>query len=400
MASTPDPPQTSTKQTEDSILDYLVLLSSYRRMITLVTTSGFLAALVTCLLLPNYYRTRTLILPPQQDQNLMGAMLAQMGGLANLAGDMLGGGNQADMYVGIIKSEAVKDPIIDRFNLINAYDSGYRVKTYKEIDKYVTVTVGKKDGIIDISVEDKNPKKAADMANAYVEELGKLLIRMNTSGAGQNKSFLAERLASARVELAKAEDALKEFQTKNKTVDVTEQAKGTIKGIADLTAQLLAMQVQLASVQRQFTDNSQEVKTLKQSISTLKAQIAKFEGNGSSGVIPSVGSVPEIGQKYIRLMRDYKIQETLVELLTKQYEMSNLTEAKAISTIQVIQKARIPDRKSNPKRALIIIESTLASFGLAIFIALLVVNFNKLPESQKSTLLYLVNSVIPKRRTK
>ena len=389
-----------TSQQNESILQYVRMIATYRKMILFITIIGFLVSIVICLLLPNIYSTKALILPPQQDQNLMGAMLAQMGGMASVASDILGGGgNQADMYVGILKTDAIKDAIIDRFELLKVYNKKDRISTYGEVDKWVTITSGKKDGIISINVEDKDPKRAAEIANNYVSELQKLMIQMNSTGAGENKKYLAERLGKAKSDLSRAEDAIKRFQSYNKAVDIPEQARGTIKGIADLSGQLAVQEVQLETLRRQFTDSSQEVKSIKRTIEGIKAQIAKYEGKSDNGAIPTVGSIPDLGQQYLRLMRDFKIQETLVELLTKQYEMSSLTESKNTYNIQIIQKARVPDRKSKPKRAIIVIASTLASFMLSVMAAFVFCSYKNLPEDQKALLIELKQSIFSWKRS-
>jgi tyrosine-protein kinase Etk/Wzc len=221
------------------------------------------------------------------------------------------------------------------------------------------------------------------MANAYVEELGNLAIRLNVTGAGQNRTFLEDRLGKAKADLAKAEDNLKAFQSRNKAVQVTAQAEATIKGIAEIKAQLAVQEVQLATYRRQFTESSQEVKNLATSVGNLRAQIAKLEGGGGNSAIPSVGSVPSIGQEYVRLMREFKIQESLVELLTKQYEMARLSEAKDVSPFQVILKAKVPERKSKPSRTKIVLIASFAALFFSLVLTFMIEKFNRMAEADK-----------------
>jgi uncharacterized protein involved in exopolysaccharide biosynthesis len=372
-----------------SINDYLQVIVKYRRMIVSITAVAFILAFAYCLTAKKIYSSTARILAPQQDQGIMSMMIGQMGGgMASLAGDLLQGGKPADLYAGILKTEAIGDKIIDRFRLMEVYDQKTRLETYRDLKEKAKIEVGKKDGLISITVEDKDPKRAADMANAYVEELGKLTLGLNTTGALQNRSFLEDRLATAKADLARAEDALKSFQSRNKAISVTDQARATIEGVAQLRAQLAAQEVQLATFRRSLTDYNQEVKSTKTSIANLKAQIARLEGlaAGASSSIPNVGAVPQLGQEYARLMRDFKIQEILVELLTKQYEMTKLTEANNVSTIQVVQKARIPDRKIKPKRAIIVITCTMAGFAMALFLAFMRDFLATLPAETKSLL--------------
>lgn len=352
-----------------NLLDYLEVIAKNWRMIAKTTGAAAVLSVAISLTLPNIYSATTRILPPQQDSSgLMGMLMGSAGGMGGVAADLLGKGTSADMYVGILNSEAMSDTIIDRFKLMELYGQKYRVVTYKVLGNNVGIAAGKKDGMISITVEDKDPKLAAAIANAYVDELGKLLVKLNITGAGQNRSFYEERLIKARVDLTKAENALKQFQLKNKALDITGQAQGTIKGIADLEAQLAVEEVKLAGMKRVFTDSSQDVRNQQAVVANIKKQVVKFEGSRSNSAVPGVGSVPELGQQYLRLMREFKIQETLVELLTKQYEMAKLSEAKDTTSMQVVQTARVPDKKSKPKRSLIVLATTFAAgFGAVLY---------------------------------
>lgn len=352
-----------------NLLDYLDILAKHNRFIIRSTVAAFIISIGISLLLPKIYTSTAMIIPSQQDSGLMGMMMGQMGGgMASLAGDLLGKGSTADTYVSMLNSNAVSDKIIDRFKLMQVYGQKYRLNTYKVLDNNVDISAGKKDGIISITVEDKDPNRAAEIANAYVEELGKLTVKLNIAGAGQNKVFLENRLARAKVDLAQAEDALKNFQTINKVVSVSDQTAATIGGIAQLKGQLALQEVELATLLQQFTERSQEVKTVKASIANLRSQIAQLEGQGSGGSIPGVGSVPALGAQYVRLMREFKIQETMVEILTKQYEMADLNAAKDVPSLQVLQTARVPDKKVKPRRSLIVLAITsVVGFGAVLY---------------------------------
>jgi len=380
--NSPEPRTLNPDPASPSLIDYLAVIFRHRRMIFRVTLAAAIISIFFTLFLPNLYTARTLILPAQEDRGLMTAMMNQLGGLATLAGGMgasVGGPTTADLSVSMLKSEAVKDPIIDRLRLMEVYKTKYRTDAYAILDKNTSVSLGKKDGIITIAVSDREPKRAAALANAYVEELGILAVRLNVTGSAQNRNFLEERLAKAKAELSKSEDNLKAFQAKHKAVHVTAQAEATIKGIAELRAQLASQEVQLATYRRQLTDSSQEVKNLATSVSNLRAQIAKLEGTGDDSSLLSVGSVPSIGQEYVRLMRDFKIKESLMELLTKQYEMAELSEAKDVSTIQVIQSAKVPERKSSPARTRIVFFSTFFVFCTSVLAAFFLEYFKRLP---------------------
>ena len=369
--------------TPADFIDYLAVLYIHKRLIAGLTLVATILSIIVVLLLPGSYTAKAMIMPMEDDKGF-GAMLSQLGGLASVVG--LSGPTKTDLYMTMLRSETVKDSVIDRFKLLEAYKVKMRVDVYRILDKKVSVSAGKKDGVITIAVDDIDPKRAAEMANAYVEELGYLAVRLNTSSAGNNRVYLEERLVTARADLVKAEEELKSFQAKNKAVSVTEQAKATIEGVAQLRAQLAAQEVQLAILQRQFAEESQKVKTAKTSVENLRIQIGKLEGTGGgSSSIPSVGSMPQLGQEYMRLMRDFKIHEALVELLTKQYEVAKLSEVKGISPFQVLQVAKVPERRSKPvRRKVVTIAFLIALVGSSILV-LAYDNFQKMQMNRNSS---------------
>lgn len=367
-----------------SIVTYFEILIRNKRIIELITIAALITSIIISLLMPPIYISTARILPPQNDNNLLGMMMGQMsGGVTSLANDILANGTSSDLYASILTSETIKDKIIDQFKLLDVYEEKFRLDAYKKLGKTVIIDVGKKDGIISISVADKNPKLSADMANAYVEELGKLAAGLSSSKASQNRHFLEERLIKTRYDLTQAEEILKNFELKNKVPDISEQSKGTIKGIADIMAQLALEEVKLSALKQQFTDSSHEVKVEKTVVRNLKEQIARLEGLGNGGAIPGIKSIPTISQEYIRLMRNFKTQEMILELLTKQYEIAKYTEANSVSTLQIIQKATVPDKKARPKRTVLVIISTLAGFLFSIFYISVLEYFNFLPPDEQ-----------------
>ena len=371
MPETVLPPPATDKELV-VFLHYLEIIARGKKLIVTMTLAAFALSIVVAMALPKIYAATARILPPQQDQGLASLMLGQMGGtgLSSLAGSVLGSATPADQYASILQSERVKNAIIDRFKLMELYRQEYRLDMYKKMESLVEIKAGKKDGIITITVEDEDPGRAAAIANAYVEELGRLTAELSVASAGQNREFLERRLAGARADLARAEEAMKLFQIRTNAVNVPEQAKASLEGIAALKVQIASQEAQLSGMRSQFTDSTPEVEALKASIAKLRTQAARLEGQGT-GAIPSIGSVPGLGQEQIRLLREFKTQEMIVELLTKQNELTKLTEAKDMSTIQVIQKALVPDKKVKPRRTLIVLGATfLACAGSVLWILL------------------------------
>ncbi len=336
-------------------------------MIILAVVSAAIISTVYTLFLPNRYTATAMILPFQDERGGISSLVAgQLGGLAGLSGGTLGGPTLVDTYVTMLKSETVKDNLIARLKLGDEFHAKLRSSIYQILDRSAVFTPNKKDGIITISVNDNDPKRAADMANAYMDALGTMVVNLNETSAGRNKDFLEERLVKARGDLVKAEESLKQFQLKNKAVDIAGQTRATIEEVAKLKAKLADQEVYLATLRRKFTDSSQEVKTASANVHNLKVQLVKLENGSSDGALPSVDSIPATGQEYARLMRDVKMQEALVELLTKQYEVAQFSETKDLPPFQIIQKARVPDRKSGPNRLVKIISFTITIAMLSI----------------------------------
>jgi len=373
-----------------NLLGLLLVVVKHKTMIILFTLAAAVLSILYSLTQPNIYTAKALIYPSQEDKGLASAMMAQLGGLANLAGTSLGGKNIEDLYITLLKSETIKDSIIDRLGLMNRYRAKYRSNVYRRMDAATMVSAGRKDGVITISVNDRNPRWAAALADAYVRELGNLAVQLNVTGAGKNRLFLENRLMKAKGDLARSEDLLKAFQIKNKALNVPEQAKATIEGVAQLRAQLALQEVHLATLRRQFTDASQEVKNAKSSLANLREQIDKLEGEGG-GAIPSLGTVPTLGQDYIRLMREFKVQESIVELLTKQYELAKINETKDVTPFQVIQPAKVPERKSKPQRSKFVFSATFAAFFLSVLLAFIREYAAKMSEEDRACWQEIVN---------
>lgn len=359
------------------------VLAKYWKMIVCVPIVVSVATVTFTLFMPNIYTAKAMILPGEDNNvGMLNAMMAQVGGLAALAGDF-GGATKADLYVTLLKSEPIKDQIIEKFKLLQVYDVKYRVKAYAILDDNVAVSTGKKDGVITIATSAKDPVLAAALANAYVDELGKMTAKISMDGAGKTRVFLQERLAKAKADLAVAEENMKSFQASKKVFDVPDQARATLESVVQLRAQLTAQNVQLAALRQQLREESHEIKSAKATIAGLLREIAKVEGSQTGDAIPGVGAMPKLGQEYVRLMRNFKIQETLVELLTKQYEMTKLNEAKDVVPFHLLQSAKLPELKSRPKRAIIVLMASFLSCFITVLLAFTREYFANLNEAER-----------------
>jgi tyrosine-protein kinase Etk/Wzc len=354
---------------EVGLLDMLIVLAKHKSMILTVTLSTAMLSVLVCLLLPNIYTGVARVLPPQQNQSTASMLLGQLSGLGALGGSPFGIKNPNDLYVGMLKSRSVGDSLITRFDLQKLYDRDTMVKTREDLANNSTITAGK-DGLITIEFDDEDPARAATVANAYVEELQKLTQTLAVTEAAQRRLFFEQQLQQARKDLSDAEVALKVTQEKTGLIKLDDQGKAIIEAVATVRAQISAKEIELRSMRTFATEGNPDYMRVQQQLTGLRAELSKLERANISGrgdVLLPTGKVPEAGLEYLRKFRDLKYQETIFELLAKQFEVAKIDEAKEAALIQVVDRAVPPDRKSKPKRALIAIGSTLLA-GLGAFL--------------------------------
>lgn len=373
--------QHNVEEQEINLLELLHILVKRKAFIVKICSFAIVASVIYSLTLPNIYSSTATILPPQKESGGgLSALIGQAGGLAGLAGGFAGGG---DLYLGILKSRSIADSVVHRLGLIKVYQTKNLEEARLSLESAVKVQADK-DGIISITANDPDPKLSALLANTFVDELGKITVRLNLSKAGTERVFLEKRLELVKKDLVKAEEDLKSFSQVNKIFKVDSQAQASIEGIARLKADLASKEVQLAVLNSKQTEQSPEVKALQSGIRRLKLEMGALAGNGNNGEgIPSLGNVPGVGLEYSRKLRELKSQEAIFEQLTKQYEVAKLNEAKDSSAFQVLDEAVIPFKKSKPRRAQIVILSTAVALFVSVLIISLQEYFARLSEEDK-----------------
>ena len=361
-------------ENEISLLDLLIVLANRKGLIFgIVLLFGAIGVLLA-LLLPKRYTAVATVLPPQQNSSMANALASQLGSLGAMA-SLAGGGslnlkNPNDMYVAMFKSQTVEDALIRRFGLMQEYRQKYLSTTRKSFESYFTIEAGGKDGLLHISVEDKDPKRAAEMANAWIEEYRRLSQGLAIGEASQRRLFFELQMQQAKDNLANAEEALKKTEQTTGVIQMDSQARALIESAATLRAQIAAREVQLQGMRTYATDENSGVVQLEQELDGLRAQLARLGGSedlNSAGLIVPKGKVPQAGLEYIRRLRDVKYYETIFEIIAKQFAMAKLDEAKEGAVIQVVDPALVPDRKSSPKRALI----TFVALAIGLFLGIL-----------------------------
>jgi uncharacterized protein involved in exopolysaccharide biosynthesis len=388
---------------EISLLDLLIALAKRKSLIFKTTVAFAFLAIAISFILPKKYTALTTILPPQQSSSLSSALLSQMGSLGSLA-SAAGGGlslkNPNDMYVSMIESRTVEDAMVRRFHLLERYKAKFPSDARKAFEAHRDVKAGTKDGLINISVVEKDPNMAAEMANAYVEEFQKFSSTMAITEASQRRLFFQQQLEQTKNQLADAEEDLKRTEQKTGLIQLDSQARALIESGASLRAQIAAKEVQIQGMQSFATEQNPELRIAQQELEGLKAQLAKLGGNsdpnGQEIVVPK-GQVTEAGLVYVRKYRDVKYYETIFEILARQFEMAKLDEAKQGALIQVVDRAVPPDRRSSPKRGLIVIGATALGLFFGVALALVMEGLSNARPDDREKLTIFVNLLRNKR---
>ncbi|PRP72133.1 hypothetical protein BUE93_03085 [Chromobacterium amazonense] len=367
-------PTTNASQADDEI-DLMTILLRLNRHRSWIASSTLLfggAALVYALLAKPVFTASASIMPPQQQSSGISAMLGQLGGLAGAAGGMAGLKNPNDLYIGMLQSRTVADKLIVRFKLQQRYKQDTADATRKSLQQVSSITSGK-DGLISIAVDDVDPKFAATLANAYVEELKALNQSLAVTDAAKRRLFFEQQLKDTKAQLSAAEIGLRKTQESTGMILPEGQLPAIVSTVTQLRATIAAKEVQLEAMKSFATPQNPAYIKTQQELAGLHEQLAKLETGqrGDGDLLVPTGKFAQSGLEYMRKLRELKYQETIFELLSKQYEMAKIDEAKDSSLIQVLDPAVPPELKSKPKRSLIVMLGLFGGLLIGILSALL-----------------------------
>jgi uncharacterized protein involved in exopolysaccharide biosynthesis len=355
---------------EINLLDLLIVLAKHKKLVLGLPFGAAVVAAIVSFLLPNIYTGTTRILPPQQSQSATAAVLnqltGQLGGLPSIASSALGIKNPNDLYVGMLKSRTVADSIISRFDLKKIYQEETYQYARKKLQESTVISSGR-DGIIIIEVDDRDPKRAAEVADAYVDELYKLTQTLAVTDASQRRLFFERQLDQARKNLTAAEGAARKGLEQGGLVVVDVQGRAMVETTARLRGQITAKEIQISSMRAFATEQNPELQQAQHELDAMRSELSKIEGTASGRHKGANLATPE-GMENLNLLRDVKYYETIFELLAKQFEIAKIDEARDASLIQVLDKAVEPERRSKPRRAMIVIlTATVATFAAIIW---------------------------------
>jgi len=333
---------------EIDLFELLKVLASHWKLLVLGSLATGMVAFGVASLIPPTFTAQTTMLPPQQQQSSAVAALSQLGALAGLAGGAAGIKSPADQYIALMQSVTVADRIIDEFKLMDLYEAKFRQDARKQLAGSVRINAGKKDGLITVEVDDRDPARAAAMANAYVAGLRYVTSTLAVSEAQQRRAFFETQLQQTRDKLTRAQIALQGSGINQGTLKT--EPKAAAEGYARLRAELTSAEVRLQTMQRMLAENSPELLQQQAMLTALRGEIQRLEmkdaPNGQS-------------DEYITKYREFKYQETLFDLFARQYELARLDESREGALIQVLDVATPPERKSKPKRGSIAIVTTI-----------------------------------------
>lgn len=354
------------------MLDLLVVVARQKWVVVITTLLVGALALTAALMMPAIFASTTKLLPPQQMQSSgVNAVLGQLGSLAGAAGGLGGVKTPSDIYVGLLESRTIADNLIARFKLKERYHASMD-STRDALQLNTQIGLGRKDGMISITVSDKDPQFAADLANGYADELTKLTQTMSLTEASQRRLFFERQLIDAKNQLADAEVGLRKTQEKTGLIQPDGQVQALIGNAATLRGTIAAKEVQLNAMRTFSAPQNPELLRAQEELRSLQGQLAKLEqnqgGKDGSFMVPT-GKIPEAGVEYVRASRNVKYYETIFELLSKQFELAKIDEAKNSSTVQVLDKALPAEQKYKPKRTLIVLGGLFAGFVLGLMLA-------------------------------
>ena len=369
------------------------ILWEKRRFLVRVVAVSLVVGLGIAFVIPKKYKAVASIMPPDSSGSsaavlaaLAGHALGGFGGLGGLAGSLFGGRTSSALFVDLLHSGTVSGHLIDRFNLQHAYHKRYRVDTAKYLAHHTTVVDDKKSGVITITVEDSDPHRARDLAQGYLDELNLLVTRTNTSSAHQERVFIERRLQSVQGELERAQLDLSQFSSTHATIDIKEQTRAMVDAAARLQAQLIVGQSEVDSLRQIYGDGNVRVRAAEARVAALQGQLVKMSGSSaplpaadhgdnagansaeiSAGtsttneLYPPLRQLPRLAVPYADLYRRVRVQETVFELLTQQYEMARLQEARDVPIVSIIDVPGVPEKKSFPPRLVVALLLTCLS---------------------------------------
>jgi uncharacterized protein involved in exopolysaccharide biosynthesis len=361
---------------------------SERTFLVRISALGLLGGiLIAFSISPRYTATARLMPPDNQAGSSLAFTAASLaaarggGGIGEIAGDLLGLNKTSEIFVGILNSRTVQNHIIETFDLKRVYGVARIIDARQQLSRSVAISIDHKNQMITISVTDRSPQRAADIAASYAEELNRLVSDLSTSSARRERIFLEGRLAQVSQDLESAEQEFSHFSSKNGAIDIKEQSRAMLDVAGALQGQLISAQAELEGLRQIYSDSHVRVRAQKARIAELQSQLSNIGGKDQQNTLgpetqaadlyPSIRKLPLLGVTYADLYRRTKVQEAIYEVLTQEYELAKVQEARETPTVKILDAPEVPEIKDFPPRKLIALSSTGVAFfgGIVIVLA-------------------------------
>lgn len=391
-----DPPETIAEESAARPPNWVVnarVLWEHRRTLARATMIALLASVAVAFLIPKRYTSTGRIMPPENSGTgsavlaaLAGRSLPELGGLSALAGGLLGGRNTSALFVDLLRSGTVSGRLVDRFHLQQTWHKRYRSDAAKYLARHTTIAADKMSGVITVEVVDSDPRRVRDLAQAYLDELNVLVNRTNTSSARQERIFIEHRLQGVEADLERAQRDLSQFASTHTTIDLPEQTRAMVEAAARLQAEQIVQQSEVDSLRQIYGNANVRVRAADARVADLRKELIKMSGTSaplppgdpvsagadspareiSGEVYPPLRQLPRLGVPYADLYRRLRVQESVYELLTQQYEIARVEEARDVPVVNVIDTPGIPDKKSFPPRIIVAVLLTVVALGATV----------------------------------
>lgn len=367
------------------------VLWDHRRTLARATAIALVVSLLIAFTIPKRYTSTGRIMPPDNSGSRLAMFAALAGrsggefsGLSNLAGSLLGGRNSSALFVNLLRSSTISGALIDRFHLQQAWHKRYRVDAAKYLARHSTIVDDKRSGVITVEVQDTNPQRARDLAQGYLDELNMLLNRTSISAAHQERVFIERRLQGVEADLEQAQVALSDYSSTHTTIDLPNQTRAMVDAAARLQAEQIAAQSEVDSLRLIYGDTNVRLRAAEARAAELQRQLVKMSGTSaplpkdgdknsdeasadadSGDLYPPLRQLPRLAVPYANLYRRVRVEETIYELLTQQYEVARIQEAKDVPVVSIIDAPGIPEKKSFPPRLLVAMILTVLASGVS-----------------------------------
>jgi uncharacterized protein involved in exopolysaccharide biosynthesis len=355
------------EQATPGVLGYGAILR-HRHLLMACVVAGFAVFAGIALLIPAEYDSTAQLMPADQSSSMSGLMNAaseRAQNIMGMSGDLLGGKTQGALFTKVMLSRTVEETLVDRFGLRKQYRQRYAESARRQLESRTDISEDRKSGVITIRVRDRDPRRAHDLCQGYVDELNRLLIELHTSSARREREFLEQRLAVAHGEVDRTASALGDFSSQHTTVDLPQQTRAMVESVATLEGKLVAQEAELDGLKQTYGDQNVRVRSLGASVAELRRSLQAMTGDHDRAIIrpelpaPTIRSLPLLATRYSDLLRQTKLSEAILEVLTKQYELARVQEAKEIPSVQLLDPPSYPEKKAAPQRAQIAVFGAL-----------------------------------------